>query len=160
MEITENYIPPGESPQLFLTEQAQSYLKKAGQWATFLSIVGFIMTAFLVLAALFAGSMFAMMAKLNPMMPLPPSFGILITIFYGFFAVLTFFIALYLYQFGDRIKKGIMYGSVDQTTSALSKLKSFFKLWGIITIVTIVLYALIIVIAIVVGAGAASTLGR
>jgi hypothetical protein len=38
--------------------------------------------------------------------------------------------------------------------SALGKLKSFFKMWGITTIVILALYALMIIIFIIVGVGA------
>lgn len=156
MEPNETNLEPAAGPQMILTEEAQYYLQKAGQWAFFLGIMGFIGTAFLAVAALFMGTVFTTMAKLNPLMGAASGMGGVVTVFYLFLAAVSFFFALYLYQFGDRIKRGITYHSTEETTLALGKLKSFFKLWGIFTIVYLSFLVLFMVMMIIVGSQAAS----
>ena len=84
----------------------------------------------------------------------------IIMVVYLLIALIYFFFSLYLYQFGSRIKKGIVFTDPLHITSALGKLKSFFKLWGIITIVVLALYALVLIIAVIAGVGAASMMHR
>ncbi|MET3979395.1 hypothetical protein ABIB62_001981 [Mucilaginibacter sp. UYP25] len=153
MEIDEMPVQPvTPEPQIILNEQAQYYLQKAGQWAYFLGIMGFVGTAFIAIMALFVGTIFTTMATINPMMAAAAGMGGLFTVIYLLIALISFFFALYLYQFGDRIKKGITYKSAEDVTIALSKLKSFFKLWGVFTVVYLSFVALMIIISILGGA--------
>ncbi len=153
MDTNGNY----EQPSMVLNVQAQSYLRQAGKWAGFLGIIGFIGSALILILALLIGAFFSLIAANSPtLQALPASFGGAMSFIYLLIAVIYFFFSLYLYQFGTRIKRGISYNDEAVITNALGKLKSFFKLWGIATIVTLVLYVLFIVIAIVVGASAAT----
>jgi hypothetical protein len=143
IEITEEQHP--EEPKgLLLPEEAQYYLQKSGEWARFLGIMGFIMSAFIALCAFFIGSIFSMMSVYRAT-PYPAGMGGIMGFFYILIAVFYFIFSLYLYKFGSKIKEGIAYHDTTQVTIALSKLKSFFKLWGITTIVIIAFYILIIV---------------
>jgi hypothetical protein len=161
METNENNLEPEAAPKLFITEEAQYYLQKGGQWAYFLGIVGFVVTGFIVLGALFIGSIFGMMSKLQPAAtPMPSGAGAMMTFIYLLLALFYFFFSLYLYQFGDKIKKAVLYNNTADVTIAFNKLKSFFKLWGITTIVIIALYALIFIFVIIAGVGAMSMLGK
>ena len=148
METEEIYVEPGGEPQLMLTQQSQGYLQQAGKWAIFLGIVGFIFTALIALGALTIGSILTYLAAANPLMQVPAGVGAVLTVVYLLMALLFFFYSLYLYQFGSRIKKGMYLNSAEETTLAFSKLKSFFKLWGIITIIIILFYVLIFIISI------------
>ncbi|GGH20138.1 DUF5362 family protein [Mucilaginibacter phyllosphaerae] len=155
MEIEETIPQAAPEPQMIITEQAQYYLQKAGQWAYFLGILGFIGTVFIGLMALFVGTMFTTMAAMNPLLAGAAGMGGVVTAVYLLLAAVSFFFALYLYQFGDRIKKGITYSNLVDVTSALGKLKSFFKLWGIFSIVYIAFMILFFFAMIFVGANAA-----
>jgi flagellar biogenesis protein FliO len=151
METEENYVGPGAEPVLTLTQQAQFYLQQAGKWATFLGVVGFIFTGFIAIGALSVGTILTYLSAVNPLMQFPAGISIIVTIVYLLIALLLFFYSLYLFQFGSRIKKGIYLNNADETALAFSKLKSFFKLWGIITIVIIAFYVLIFAFAILGG---------
>jgi hypothetical protein len=155
METNETFDQQGAQPGIILTFEAQGYLHEAGKWAYFLSIIGFIGCALLLIAAFFAGSMFSKMAEFsptsNPVASIMAGMGGFITALYILIDLLYFFFVLYLYQFGSRIKKGVLFSDSIEVTGALQKLKSFFKLWGITTIVVISLYVLIFVLAILVG---------
>ena len=159
MEIDEMPVQPvTPEPQLILNEQAQYYLLKAGQWAYFLGIMGFIGTAFIAIMALFVGTIFTTMAALNPMMAGAAGSGGAVTVLYLLIAAVNFFFALYLYQFGDRIKKGVTFQNQEEINLAFGKLKSFFKLWGIFAIIYLSFMALFILIAVL--GGAAAMMGR
>ena len=161
METNETFEPTGAEPGLALNFEAQSYLREAGRWAYFLGILGFIGTGLILLAALFIGTMFSIIARYQPTAtPLPAAMGGLMSFFYILLAVFSFFFAFYLFQFGSRIKKGILFSDEAEVAKALGKLKSFFKLWGITTIVVISLYVLFFIIMIVVGIGAATMLNK
>jgi hypothetical protein len=142
-----------------LNFEAQSYLREAGKWAVFLGILGFIGTGLILILALFVSTIFALMAQYQPT-PYPAGISSIVSFVYVLIAVFNFFFALYLYQFGSRIKKAILYQDAVETNKALEKLKSFFKLWGVTTIVIMAIYALVIIILIAVGIGAASMVHR
>ncbi len=148
METEEIYVPPASPSPLILTPEAQSYLLTAGKWATFLGILGFV---FCGLFALFALSIGTILTAASTQMPFNPGlqmmagFGTGITVFYLLIDLLYFFFALYIYQFAVKIKAGINFSDSAHITAGLGKLKSFFKLWGIVTIVIICVYVLAII---------------
>lgn len=163
METTDNFEMADAAPRIALNYEAQNYLRESGKWAAFLGIIGFIFTGFIVLGALSIGAIMTTMSKLAPENPgfgMVAGMGGFFSVIYLLAALLYFFFSLYLYQFGSRIKKGVMYGDQLHVTAALGKLKSFFKLWGILTIVALCVYALIIVCAIIFGLSASSMMNR
>lgn len=160
METTENFEMTGADPGVVLTPEAQGYLRESGKWANFLGIVGFVLTGLIVIIALFAGTMMASLSTFSAGAGAAAGMGGLLTVIYLVIAVVYFFFSLYLYQFGSQVKKGLMYVDSETVTIALGKLKSFFKLWGILTIVVLSLYALMIIIVIIFGMSAGSMMGR
>jgi hypothetical protein len=149
-DITEPVMP--EQPQgILLLEDAQSFLLQSGKWARFLGVIGFISSAFIALVGLFFGTIMTALTHLQPTSAtaLPMAFGGAMGFFYILIAVFNFFVALYLYHFGARVKQGILYQDAAEVTQGLGKLKSMFKLLGITTIVMLALYALIFVIVII-----------
>ena len=155
-EINEQQNPAAET-KLVLLEDAQYYLQKSGEWARFLGIMGFIGAAFMLIASFFIGAIFSSMPSYRAT-PLAGMGGFM-GFFYVLIAVFYFFFSLYLYQFGNKIKAGIAYSDPTQVSNALSKLKSFFKMMGITTIVIIALYILII-IGVVIGASIGASMMR
>lgn len=157
-EVTEQSLP--EEPAMVLSQEAQYYLQQIGKWASFLGIVGFVFCGLFFIMALFIGSIFAMMSRVSPMYSqsgaLMSTMGPGISIFYILIDAVYFMLVLYLYQFAVRIKRGIGFIDNAMVTSAFGKLKSFFKAWGIITIVILCFYALLLVIVLIAGIGAAA----
>jgi hypothetical protein len=152
METEETYAAPTSPNNLVLTPEAQSYLLSAGKWASFLGVLGFVFCALFFIMALFTGTIFSKMAAMapyNPMFTAMAGFGGFITCFYILIDVLYFFFSLYLYQFATNIKAGISFSDSARVTAALGKLKSFFKLWGIVTIVIIAIYILAFILVII-----------
>jgi hypothetical protein len=160
METTETFEQAFPSPGLLLTVQAQSFLQQAGKWAVFLGIMGFIGSAFVLIIALFAGTIVTILTQAFPNAQGLGGMSISLTIIYLCIALISFFFALYLYQFGTGIKKGILLANPGLITVASEKLKSFLKLWGITTIVVMAVDVLMIIVFIIIGIGAASMMHR
>ena len=139
---------------LQLNEQAVAALRESAKWSYFLSILGFIGIGFMVLAALFMGSIMAAMpsdpygqGSMNP-------FGMMkgfISILYVIMALLYFFPILYLYRYASGMKQGLLMSDSDTVSNALVNLKSHHKFLGITAIVVISLYLLVFIGAIVAG---------
>jgi hypothetical protein len=113
----------------------------------------------LLLAAFFVGAIFSLMAGYQQT-PYPAGMGGIVSVVYIVIAVFYFFFSFYLFQFGSRIKKGILFTDAGGISNGLGKLKSFFKLWGITTIAILAIYALIIIIVIVIALTTSSLLHR
>lgn len=167
-ETTDPIVPDYPLPSLVIDEQGKYFLHTAGRWATFLGIFGFVMTGFILLAAIFVGSVFSLMGRLNPAMNATPGGAAAssimgaasgaISFVYVLIAVFYFFLSYYLYKFGTGIKSSTMSNDTATATKSLEYLKSHFKLIGITTIVIISLYLLIFIGLILVGVFAASAM--
>ena len=152
MDTNETTAHEASETGLALTFEGQTYLREAGKWAGFLGIIGFILCGLLLIVALFVGTIFSALGQFIPAYSaMPAAAGIAMAIVLILIDLLYFFFALYLYQFSARIKKGIVFTDQFQVTLALGKLKSFFKLAGIVTIVVLCLYVLEIVVVTIVG---------
>jgi len=143
-EINEPLIP-GEPTGMILTEEAQYFLHQSAKWAKFLGILGFVGSAFIALMGVFFGTIMTTLSQFNRASPMPPFMGGAMGVFYILMAAFNFFLALYLYQFGVRVKNGVEFKDSEIVSDGLGKLKSLFKLSGITAIVFLSLYALVIV---------------
>jgi hypothetical protein len=162
METNEPELPPMPAPTpqpmpqpqgVVLPPEALAYLRESGRWASFLSVMGFIFCGIFLVIALFIGTVFSYLGRVSPAYSNFPQGGFgLISVFYIAMDVLYFFFPFYLYRFADRVKKGVIFNDSFNVTEALSNLKSFFKLWGIVTIIFVGLYALVFIIIIIAAA--------
>lgn len=150
-----------DSFELQITPVAQGFLKEIAKWATFLSIMGFIFIGFLVLGAL---AMFAMGSAMGAntggmggsMGMIGMLGGATVGAIYLVIALLYFFPVMYLFKFASNAKKALSSNNTDQLTTSIENLKSHYKFMGILTIIGIVFYFIIFIVAIVAGVGAAS----
>jgi large-conductance mechanosensitive channel len=141
-----------ESFEMKLSESAKDFLKETAKWAYFLSILGFIGIGFIIFAALFAGTLFSSMSKMNPAMgAMGSSFGIVIAFVYFLIAVLYFFPVYYLNKFASNAKRAFKNNDSETLTTALEYLKSHYKYIGIMTLVVFSLYFLVFIGMIVAG---------
>lgn len=137
--------PITQLEQLTLTSASKHYLKEIGKWSFFLSIIGFILIAFMLVLAIFSSTIFGMAAAMQPGMP--ANLGIIMTITYLVLAIIYFFPVYYLLQFSNKIKKALLSKSDDTLATAFEMLKSHYKFIGVFTIITISLYILIFIVA-------------
>jgi hypothetical protein len=162
IETPEKLQDPFPQPEIVLTKEGQYYLTTAAKWASFLGILGFVFCGLFFIFSLSVGAIFSQMAKFmpyNPAMTMMAGMGGGVIVFYLLIDLLYFFFALYIYQFATKIKAGINFNDSALVTKGLEKLKSFFKLWGIVTIVIIALYVLIIIGVVIFAASMKSSMG-
>ena len=132
-----------------LSTDDRAYLLTAAKWARFLGIIGFIATGLILLAA------FAMMTMGSAIgggalgSLYGAGFGLGLGVFYLAIAAPYFFISLFMYRFGSRVKDSQFSSANATMTEAFKNLKNYFQLSGILVAVFIGLYILAIVGAIV-----------
>ena len=129
--------------------ESRNFLYSAAKWSKLLAVIGFVFVGILLLTAVFVSGLLTHLKAMNANLGRIPV-GTL-SAFYVFLALLYFFPSLYLNQFSRNIKEGIKYNSSVQLSRAFLKLKSFFKFWGILTLIIIVFYFLLIVMGVVGG---------
>ena len=134
---------------LHLDQQSFVNLKEAAKWARFIAIIGFIISALMVLFALFAGTLLSSMGA---------GFGDfsmigsgLIAGFYLVLALIWFFPNLFLFRFSSQMQQSIRLNEQIKLQQALTNLKAYFKFLGILFLVIICIYALVFIVAIIMG---------
>jgi hypothetical protein len=134
-----------EEFDLQLNESAKGFLKEAAKWAYFLSILGYIGIGFIVLAAIFAGALFAFIGNLNREMG---NVGLLgggfISAIYLIIGALYFFPIYYLNRFSSNLKTALRDNNSEILAKSFEYLKSHYKFIGIVAVITLCFYALII----------------
>ncbi|MAD98488.1 MAG: hypothetical protein CMB99_14280 [Flavobacteriaceae bacterium] len=133
-----------EMKQLQVTSKFRSLSKEIAQWTKFLSIVGFIFVALLLVIGIFASSLYGQM--FNEVAPdFPVDMGLLMSAVYLLFAVIYFFPILFLYKFSRNLKLALKSRDDADLERAMEMLKSHYKYIGVLTIITLSLYALAII---------------
>lgn len=141
-----------ENFEMKLNESAKGFLKETAKWAYFLSILGYIGIGFIIFVALFAGTLFSVMGKMNPTMgAMGSSFGIVMAVVYFLIALLYFFPVYYLNKFASNAKAAFKNNDSEILTTSLEYLKSHYKYIGIMTVVIFSLYFLMFIGMIVAG---------
>ena len=130
-----------QNPELVINTDGSDYLNIASKWAKFLAILGFIGTAFMVLAGIIMAVVTSFTSKLGSPFGFPVG---LLGLLYVLLALLYFFPALYLFNFAS--KSRIALDTINQTEfdDSLKNLKKMFKFLGIMTIALIASYVIAI----------------
>lgn len=153
MEEHEEISPEQEPVNLVVSEDIRSYIYETSKWTRFLSIVGFMFSALMVMLAFSVGAIISTMdamvgAKNNPYAALgagPLTIILLVT------AALYFYPSFKLLKFSTSAKQGVLFGDQESFTIAISNIKSFFKFWGVVMIVVLAFYGLAILFGIIAG---------
>lgn len=125
-------------------ENIVELLRQTKPWVTFLSVLGFIGSALMILFGVIAIGAGLMGGKGQA-----AGMGF----FYLLFSGLYIYPSMCLSRYGASIGRVLTGSGMDGLADALSHQKSFWRFAGIATIVMLVLYAFIIFIAILVGVG-------
>ncbi len=136
----------GDESGQVITHKVLSMLRQTQPWVRFLSVLGIIFSALMVLVGSFG---FVAMTFTGPRTASVPFFLWLVYISMG---VLYFLPALLLFRYASRINDLWTNRTVRQLEDALEAQKSFWKFVGILALVVIVLYLVGIVVAFVFGA--------
>lgn len=137
--------PITQLEQLTLTGASKSFLKETVKWARFLSFVGFILIAFMLVFAAFSSTIFNMAAKVQP--GIPKGIGLSVAIIYLILSIIYFFPVFYLLQFSSKMKKALATKNDETLAGAFKMLKSHYKFIGVFTIITLSLYALLFIVS-------------
>lgn len=139
---------------LTVTTISRGFLTETAKWTKFLAIMGFIGCGFMAIAAFAVPFLMSIMPG-NEMMPLGGAMlkgmGAMLTVIYLGFAVLLLMPCLYLYRFSSKMKSALLQTDANVLDSSFGNLKSFFKFYGIMTIILLSFYGLIFIIAIIGG---------
>lgn len=154
-QTTASEEPINLPPQLIVTENMRSYLYDMAGWTKFLGIVGFIFSGIMVLVALSMGAVFTTISQM-PGMEMYSNLGSgVLTFIMLLYALLFLYPSLMLFTYSVKAKQGVLYGDQASLETSISKLKSFFKFYGIMMIVVIAIYVLMF-LAVIAGGIAAS----
>ena len=141
-----------ETTGLRVKESAKVDLLTAAKWTKFLCIVGSIGMVFIVIIAiflLFAGSM------VSSMFSDMPYGAVAMGIMYLIIAVLYIYPLMKGFQFANGAKAACLSDDENELARGIKGLSSLTKFLGILTIICLVIYALIIIFALI-GAGFAA----
>ena len=126
-----------------VTDQMINSMRPTKMWTKFLSIMGFIMSGFVVLVGIFitlAGNLLpqAQGAKI------PPFLGLI----YIFFSIFYIIPSVYLFKYSSALGRFLGNKMESELESALSYQKSFWKFTGIVCVIGIIFAVVGIVAAI------------
>lgn len=146
MSTLDAYAPPQSTVRDvnggggLMTDSIVSSLRKTRPWVLLLSVLGFIGAAFMVIAAvpMLLGSGFMATEGLDA----AGAFGgasmlIGMGVFYLILGVIYFMASLYLLRYAGSIKRAVAGMQVADLEVALSQQASFWKLMGILTLISI-----------------------
>ncbi len=129
-------------PSLVISNEIRLFLSEISKWSKFLAIVGFVMAALIILigiAFMLFGSAFTVQ------LPTPVAFTGMIGVIYVAMGLLYYFPAKYSYDFSTYVRQALAIQNQEALVYAFAKLKSFYKFWGILTIIVLGIYAVAIV---------------
>lgn len=134
---------------LQVDQQTRGYLNETARWAKFLSVIGFIMCAILVIIGLSAGTILSTLgsasSELGGMFAMGSMF---FAVIYILIALLYFFPCLYLYRFGAKMKIALAAHDQQRMNESFKNLKSCFRYMGILTIIVLAFYVLALLLGI------------
>lgn len=160
MSVQDAYAPPRSVVRDVsggtgvMSERIVASLRKTRPWVLFMAILGFIFTAFMVIASIpmiLGGSMLLGGAGADMAAAGFPATGLMVGmgVMYLLMAVVSFMASLYLLRYSSALKRAVTGLNVSDMESALDAQASFWKLVGILTIVSIV----VMIVFMVVGVG-------
>lgn len=144
------------SENIGLSISAIQSLRESARWAKFISIVGFVIVGFMVIASFFMGAIFSNLAGIDESFGMMAAGGgIFMTIFYLILAALYFFPCLFLYRFATKTKTALVQYDTNGVTEGLMQMKNYFQFVGIMVAILIGLYGLFFLFGIIGGLFAA-----
>lgn len=133
---------------LQLTETSLGYLNTTRKWTLFFAVLGFIGCGILLLAGIAMIVMGFFAGGMNKEVSATMPFGVL-GITYLILGAVSFVPSYYLLKFSNSAKKLCQYKVQEYVDATFLKLKSYYKILGIMTIVMFSLYIIAIPLFIV-----------
>lgn len=132
-------------PSLELSSSAKNYLLQTSKWARFLSILGFIFPALMIVVGVSFGSL---ANQFGDMSLIVGGFTSFIGIFFIIIGLITLYPALRLFQFSKQARKAADEEDSQALEMCLKRIRSFFRFYGIIMIIYLAFIAIGILSAI------------
>jgi hypothetical protein len=151
-----NVSPVSRSHDAATTEGVIRQLAGTKPWVRFISVMMFVGAGFLVLIALvmlLAGGVMAQATKSNPMFA--GGMGAVIGVLYIVMALFYIYPGLKLWKYASRIGDFIQSANAVNLEAALGEQRKFWKFFGVLMLIFLILYALVFVGAILMGVFAA-----
>lgn len=127
-----------------ISEKAIQSLRETRPWISFMGIVGFVMCGFLILFSFFMIIVSSNLPSYAHGNGLP---GAISFVIYLIAAVVSFFPALYLYNYGQKLKDYLAIGSQESLEQAMDMQKRYYQFIGILSIIYLAFLAIFILIA-------------
>lgn len=138
MESNQNLL----SSDIQVDHVAHSHLKETAMWAKLLAIVGFILSALLAVAALFAGTL---METISGGYAIGGA-GIMVSLFYLVIAGVYFAMSLFMFRFATKMKTALETTDQENFNVSLYNLKLVYRITGIIVIIYLAFLALALIV--------------
>lgn len=160
MNAQDTYAPPQSTVRDvsggtgLMTDSIVTSLRKTRPWVMLLAILGFIGTAFMVIAGvpmLMGAGMMEGMEGMEGAEMFGGSMMIGMGVFYLVLALIYFLASLYLLRYAGAIKRAVTGMSLTDLEVALAHQASFWKLMGIMTLISII----VMIVFVIVGIGSA-----
>jgi hypothetical protein len=127
---------------------SQNFLNETAKWGKFLSIIGFIFSGILAIAAFFAPALYSRLPAFSELSTaMTGTVAATITLLYLAFAVILFFPCFYLNRFSVKMRIALQSVNQESFENSLKNLKSLLKFYGIFTIIVLSFYVLIFIFA-------------
>ncbi|MGK0412704.1 MAG: hypothetical protein ACJA1B_000904 [Polaribacter sp.] len=143
--------PITQLEQLTLNSKSKMFLREISKWTFFFAILGFLSSAFLIIAAILIATIYAQMFDVLGQQQGIPFLGFLGASIYAVSGILYVVPVWYLFQFSGKMKLALATKNDDTLADAFMMLKSHFKFIGVFTIIVISLYVLLIVFSLAAG---------
>ena len=136
-------------------QAGKSHLAEAARWAKFISVIGFIVCAMVVLYGAFFRSIIRAFPNAfernNPYGEIPDSapFRSAIAFIYVVVALIYFFPFLFLFRFATKMKTALASNDQETLNTSFQNLKATFRFVGILLLIGLCFWALAIVVALI-----------
>lgn len=128
---------------LQLTNVAKNHLISMSKWGKFLSIANFIMGGTIIIMSLLAGQY---LEKIMPASSSRVPFNVLpAIIFYAFVGFIIALPAFFLLSFSRKVSNALLSENDSLLEESLGNLNTYFTINGIVMVLSLLLYALVIV---------------
>ncbi len=144
-----NEIEDKQQPQLVVTENMRSYIYDIAKWARILGIVGFTLSAFMILIAMTIGPVMNTNPEIAKMLgQLGNMNGATFTTVMIIYALAFSYPSFLMTRYAAKAKQGVLYADQESLDDGMSKLKSLFKYFGMLTLFVIGLYVITIFLSV------------
>jgi hypothetical protein len=140
----------GSSSPAFITQPMIDSLRRTKPWVRFLSILGFILTGFIVLLGIVLALGVGFLSSISKA-PFGGISAVLIGCVYVALGLIYVFPAVYLFRYADGIQKALTRDLVSGVEHALRNQKSFWTFAGVFVLIVLILQVLLLAFIILAG---------